>query len=599
MGSLPRTRAARGNNDVSGSITRPTYQVSELNQGLNYSNRDQSFGGNGNGMLSYAFARMVETNPLSSSNPGFMGAPSLMSEYAIFYHPRCSSVNDFFDVEGQPGAYPKFDFITGADENGNPVGKGGRELKTEHLIEHAPPFGIQTDRDGNTLTTTPYFPSDFIYTKYFQKIENNHLITLRRYPFPTYDNLTFDGGRIFKPIAQAVTYMGEATGNKIEDLTRFSGYINWEEMQADIYDVEGDERGTDETPFFDKLGSKAQNSLKFGNAFLNQGRDQTGGFAQERQERQRYATDVNYTNEVLGPVNVVDKTNIRKRGIGAVQSLSLTFEYELRSIANINPRVAMLDIICNMLALCYNNAKFWGGANRYFPQIQQFGFLGDQEAFYRGDYKTYVKSFIGQVGDGLGRGLDALKGLVSGILSGDFSGLGNVLQSGGNMIMDLQRAKSRPKVIGFRALLTGLPVGEWHLTIGNPFRPIAMIGNLIVKSFDFELGGPLGIDDFPSNLKFTIQLENGRPRDKGDIESIFNMGEGRIYYPPKGFADVGNMSASTGARIRPDDRSNVGNPSKNNDRNYLGQPIPSQKPLIQTRGGYDVEFARKLQGTLF
>lgn len=85
-----------------------------------------------------------------------------------------------------------------------------------------------------------------------------------------------------------------------------------------------------------------------------------------------------------------------------------------------------------------------------------------------------------------------------------------------------------------KAFLTGDSTGSWHVTIGNPLNPIAVIGNLTCTSSDFEFDGPLGYEDFPSKLKVTVNLKPGRYRDKGDIESMFNAGRGRIYLTPSG-----------------------------------------------------------------
>ena len=72
-----------------------------------------------------------------------------------------------------------------------------------------------------------------------------------------------------------------------------------------------------------------------------------------------------------------------------------------------------------------------------------------------------------------------------------------------------------------------------------------MIGNLVVDTADFELSDTLGADDFPDELIVTVTLKHGKPRDKGDIESIFNGGEGRLYYTPDGEEDILNSSSST------------------------------------------------------
>jgi len=79
------------------------------------------------------------------------------------------------------------------------------------------------------------------------------------------------------------------------------------------------------------------------------------------------------------------------------------------------------------------------------------------------------------------------------------------------------------------SLYTGAPIGEWHVVIGNPYNPIAMIGNLICTDITVNFGDALGPDDFPTTLEASITLAHGRPRERGEIESIFNQGDGRLY----------------------------------------------------------------------
>lgn len=80
-----------------------------------------------------------------------------------------------------------------------------------------------------------------------------------------------------------------------------------------------------------------------------------------------------------------------------------------------------------------------------------------------------------------------------------------------------------------KALLSGEPSGFWHLTVGNPLDPIAMMGNMAVKSTKVQFSEALGYDDFPTEIKFSVELEHARPRDNGDIQSMFNGGKGRFY----------------------------------------------------------------------
>ena len=91
---------------------------------------------------------------------------------------------------------------------------------------------------------------------------------------------------------------------------------------------------------------------------------------------------------------------------------------------------------------------------------------------------------------------------------------------------------------GIHSLLTGAPVGEWHVCVGPPMNPMMMMGNMIVTNAKIEFSDELGPDDFPTEIKVTISIEHGMPRDKAGIESMFNKGRGRIYALPKGYEET-------------------------------------------------------------
>ena len=78
-------------------------------------------------------------------------------------------------------------------------------------------------------------------------------------------------------------------------------------------------------------------------------------------------------------------------------------------------------------------------------------------------------------------------------------------------------------------MLSGYPTGEWHLTIGNPLNPIAMMGNLVCNNVKINFNDDLGPDDFPTEMTVSLQLMPGRQRHRGDWESMFNRGNGRLY----------------------------------------------------------------------
>ena len=214
----------------------------------------------------------------------------------------------------------------------------------------------------------------------------------------------------------------------------------------------------------------------------------------------------------------------------------------------------------NFLVIGSASAVFFGGAHRFMANPAKYPFLGGQEGieqWYSGHPVgwglTVVKQFT--QGGASTKGGSSPQAAATGIFK-NMEGFFNQLFSGekgnifgavtslftgatGNLINNEIAKKTAgqvPYLQGLKAILTGEPVGEWHVTIGNPLNPIAMIGNLICTKIEVEFGDELGPDDFPTEIKFTVKLSHAMARDRDAIESAFNRGMGRIYNLPDSFS---------------------------------------------------------------
>lgn len=298
-----------------------------------------------------------------------------------------------------------------------------------------------------------------------------------------------------------------------------------------------------------------------------------------------------YSNRIKGPVNRIDKTKARDAGIVFEQKFSVVCEYIARPIGGVNTKAAMLDIISNCMEIAAVDAPFWGGGYKWMVKPHMYPFKNNKfknsvmDALYQGKIfgkdgalaRTVegVKSF-GKNKDGtgsfdwdnvmnsiksfMGQSLGALGNMLSSVSSAIF-GEGNSLSSLINTATDaasseedqekgtsklnnllgnvndmwkskVVQASMMPSIDGMKALLTGEPVGNWHLVVGNPLNPIMTVGNLICTDMKFECSDELGPDDFPMEIKVTYQLEHGMPREKASIQSMFNRGNGKIYELP-------------------------------------------------------------------
>jgi hypothetical protein len=378
--------------------------------------------------------------------------------------------------------------------------------------------------------------SDFALCKYLGKIPNNYMITVRRFPYPVPDDIispeikNIEGTKVelSQPdIARAITWMSEATGNKLDEILKFDFNYNWKDNVAEVQTIH-----TDTQAKRGKFGQFVDNSyfLSAANKAAN-GYDATAARLKEQRGSNFDPLNETYPNHVFGPYNSIRKVVSRDGGLEFNQTFTLTFEYEVRAIGNANPKALMLDQFANIMALTYSNAPFWGGETRYLGSSGAGSIgspLGNASLIKSGDYLGFLQS-VGN--DLMSMGKNFVNDVSKGFAGSKF--VNNIL---GGALLDLFNSPQASEIA--KALLTGDATGNWHVTIGNPLNPIAMMGNLVLEKTEVNFKGPLGPLDFPDTLEVKLTLKPGRPRDKGEIESMFNAGRGRFYLTPKDEVDI-------------------------------------------------------------
>jgi hypothetical protein len=463
--------------------------------------------------------------------------------------------------------------------------KSGGDLK-EGYSKHPTTNNIITWSKGDKLGRTPYAFQDFVFCKWWNKIPNNRLITLRRYSEPILDNINPLSGLTenmhFPPMCTAVTYFGENTGNTLSSILKFSTGMNWTDTSANVWEV-GQQNSGEATSVNSTMegagGSLLGNFGKtaFGaightlNAFniLDNNINKTG-LLSNGLPPDPYS-DGPYTNRILGPVNRISSVKRREAGLKFEMSgLKIKFDYVARPIGGINSKAILLDILSNFMLMGSASAVFFGGLHRFRFASARFPAMNEDviRDMYRGDMKGAVTKFtdkiksIGANAFNSGGLADTLAGVGKQMWADFMNMLGNPLGLGKNIntgekaqtatngiynaiTQKMHMGMKVPYLTNMRALLIGEPVGDWHLTIGNPMNPIAMIGNLICTNIEVEFNDAAGLgpDDFPLEFSVIVSLEHGMPRDRDAIESMFNLGNGRIYEMPSNF--IGSADTET------------------------------------------------------
>ena len=373
---------------------------------------------------------------------------------------------------------------------------------------------VSWTKQGNT-NAVEYSAEDFLWAKKFKQVPNNYLVTLRRFPQPCSDDLFSSLKNKLPDVGRLLTWV-DGEDVKWDNVgLKWNHSMNWKDLEADIQVMQASQGAGNETGAIGGGIGKALQSM----ASISD----TGASNAARSSNPNTSGINPYGNKnvIFGPIDVIRNQKIRDKGLKFEQKFDLKFEYELRSIDGINPKIAFIDLLSNILVVTANKGSFWGGERRFYGgnprQVKPFG---DTGMLANGDYKGYMDSLM----SGLTAKVDQLSG------GKGFSipeGVGNMLKSlGGNLMSQLTGGAldkmGRQGGQAMDSLLTGEDTGEWHVMVGNPANPIISVGNLALTKTEVSLSGALGPDDFPTKIMVTCSLEPARPRDRLDMMAMFS-----------------------------------------------------------------------------
>lgn len=443
------------------------------------------------------------------------------------------------------------------------------------------------------LGNARYKYADFMYCKDLGKISNNHMITLRKFAIPVGDNIfrstvakTAGEGKddpmsSIGDVGRMITWF-DTDDNKLSDIMSYEYEASWKKLDAKIQQLDSQEddegRGiagkiiNNLSPGYNLQSAHGINS----GGLLGQLMNSMGiGANTHEYQHNDVALGRNYdNNKVYTPRDTIQDTHIYEGKLTFKHEFTLNFSYKLRAYDNINPKSAFLDLLGNILTVTYRKGTFWGGKsevlgakpnkagwqkyNNVLKGLSDAG--GDlwKNIFHlEGANTDGLLSALSQFGSSL---LDIVKGAGMDIggtassamqtakdfLSGNITA-GEVMdkvktrvQAGAQKAADLNLGQvmmgsiknklGRPALYAFDSLLTGAKVGLWHVTIGNPKNPIATFGNLIMTNAKITHSGPLGFDDFPTDLHVSVTLKHAMSRDATEISKMYTKGQNGIYF---------------------------------------------------------------------
>ena len=410
---------------------------------------------------------------------------------------------------------------------------------------------LSNEKDS-ILGQARYKYSDFMYCRDVGKISNNHLITLRRFAAPVRDNIfqytgtdTQTSNEVAGDIGRLITWFGTPE-NKLEDILKYSFHASWREMEAARQDLDSQENDTARgltgglVNLFNTEHAEGVEKGINASAFSMLLKDDASEY-----DKGPYADNPAVNGRMFDKHKIYEpKDTVRSKyeyegNLKFSQQFTLTFNYKLRGYDNINGKTAMLDLLGNILAVTYKKGKFWPGEQHIIgaPQnAQGWSKAVEMQNTAISASSTFIGSLCngGSLSDAASSAMNIIQGADLGKdINQAAKDLLNKLKAGGLQSIFsglMKNALGRPAVYAFDSLLTEGETGTWHVTIGNPLNPIASIGNLIIDG-DVEIthGGPLGLDDFPTEITVKVPLKHAMPRDAVDIQRMFTKGRRAIY----------------------------------------------------------------------
>ena len=369
--------------------------------------------------------------------------------------------------------------------------------------------------------------------------------------------------------------------NKLSDIMSYEYEASWKKLDAKIQQLDSQEddegRGiagkiiNNLSPGYNLQTAKGTNT----GGLLGQLMNSMGiGSSTHEYQHNDVALGRNYdNNKVYSPKDTIQDTHIYEGKLTFKHEFTLNFSYKLRAYDNINPKSAFLDLLGNILTVTYRKGTFWGGRSeilgakpnkagwqKYNNILKGLSDAGGDlwknifhlegastdsmlSAFsqFNGALLDIVKGAGLDIGSMANNALQSAKDFLSGNMTASEVGdkVKNGVQKtakgvqklnlGQAMMGSINNKLGRPALYAFDSLLTGAKVGLWHVTIGNPKNPIATFGNLILTNAKITHSGPLGFDDFPTELHVSVSLKHAMSRDATEISKMYTKGQNGIY----------------------------------------------------------------------
>jgi hypothetical protein len=372
-------------------------------------------------------------------------------------------------------------------------------------------------------------PADFAYLKDVGVYPNNRLMIARRFTKPHLDNIF---GKVDKSLVMATM-------------------ISWRPQTENFLEIQFGEEWTDASgDFKDVLNSLGKDFL--GKSLGDRAGGLAGavplpGFTEVLQRQVLTAMGLMEDSDKVplpsGNPNLIKEAKRRKTigyegtgsGLKCTVSIKMDCEWEQKFLSGIDPTIVFQDLINKILVFGTSKSSNYGLTAEFEKKVQKWT---NDPASIITDMVDFLKTALSKVVTEIKAGIDALKKATTPGAKNKteaqtqndiLSNLKNKFVSEADTILRRVVSKYKIEIQGIARALTGAPSTPWHITIGNPLRPIFCAGDMYMNSeVTLTLGPTLAFNDLPSSIKASFTLINARPWGLQEIIAKFNTGSIRV-----------------------------------------------------------------------
>jgi hypothetical protein len=405
-------------------------------------------------------------------------------------------------------------------------------------------------------TSAALRPTDFAYLKKVGVYSNNRLVIARRFAGPVNDDI-YSKSQL--PLAVMICWRKED-----EDFIEINFGEHWVDAKADFTDLLNNMAKDFTVGPVGTVGGAAGGILPLPGFTENLTREllKTIGILDEN-------------GDILpaGNPNLIKQAKRRKTvpqgeaesGLKCTVSIKMTVEYEQKFISGIDPTIVFQDIIANALRFGTSPSENYGVSKNFASKVE--GWVSNPG--------TLVTSIVSGIQSGVTKAQEAIKKAVESEYDAKIKEASNETPkpqaaTASPPLSDKQKLEEEKKkateavdefvktftkvstdtlkktvqkykeeIVGILKALSGLPSTPWHVTVGNPLRPIFCSGDLYISdNVALKMGPTLAFNDLPSYITLDFTLTNARPWGAQEIMAKFNSGYLRTVNMQKDFSAV-------------------------------------------------------------